>query len=940
MIKIKFKLLALALAVVASMAMSAFAQQLPQVPIDPAIRYGKLDNGLTYYIRHNENPKERAEFYIAQNVGAILENDDQDGLAHFLEHMAFNGTTNFPEKGIIEYFEMNGVRFGYNINAYTSLDETVYNLSNVPTTRAGVVDSALLVLHDWSSFIALEAEEIDAERGVILEEWRSGQGPERRMWKELNKLKYPGSQYAIRDVIGDTAVINNFKHQALRDFYHKWYRPDLQAILVVGDIDVDVIEQKIKTMFADIPRKENFGERPVYSINNNVEPIVAIVTDPESRYTQIGLEYSRDREPREVKLSQNGYLLHSINSLISIMLSNRFNEITQQADAPFVAAYGYYGSMVKAKDAFQLYAIAHEGRVTEALDAILIEAEKVKRFGFTNSELERAKTDMLKNIEKQYNERDNLKNNSLVREYVRHYLDDEPIPGIEWEYRTLQVMLPQISTDWVNQIAGSFVTDENMIVSIGAPDKEKTNLPTVEGVLAAIQTAKNTELTAREEEDMNKPLINNLPKAGKIKKTVQNASLGVTEWTLSNGIKVIIKPTTFKQDEILMTAYSEGGLSKINNINDLPSAAFATDIVSGNGLGNYSNIELQKILTGKIARVNPYIGNYEEGFSGNSSVADFETMMQLLYLYFTAPRKDDNAYKALMNMMRTSLSNVDKDPRKAFSDSIMLTLNGHHPRLILSNLTMLEKVNQDKAISIYKERFAVPADFTFVFVGNIDPNDKKTQNVISTYLGGLKTSKKKEKYDDRGIRRPDGKINNYFTQEMQVKKSSNFISYAAPMPYNLQNRTLMTAIGNILTMRYMESIREKEGGSYGVGVRGSLGKIPVEQATLIMQFDTDPEKQEKLMQIIHEEADKIVAKGPQADDLFKVKENLLKQYAEDIEENSWWRNTIALYYQYGINLPQDYKASVEALTRDNVQTTMRNLIRQNNVIEVVMSPAE
>lgn len=937
MITHKLKLISLCLLMFLTTGLFA---QLQTLPIDPTVRYGKLDNGLTYYIRHNENPKERAEFYIAQNVGSIMENDDQDGLAHFLEHMAFNGTKNFPGKQLIEYLESKGVRFGYNINAYTSLDETVYNLSNVPTDDEELVDKALLVLHDWSSFISLEGDEIDAERGVILEEWRSGQGPERRMWKETNRLKFPNSQYAVRDVIGDTAVIKNFDHKAIRDFYHRWYRPDLQAILVVGDVDVDVIENKIKELFSDIPRKENFGERPIYSIHDNEEPIVAIITDPEARYTTMYLEYKHPVMPGELKLSIEGYLVNTINSLMSIMMANRFTEITQQADAPFMAAYAMYGNLVKTQDAFRLITIPHDGRELEGFKALVAETEKVRRYGFTVSEFDRAKTDLLKSLEKTYNERENLKNNDLVREYVRHYLSNEPIPGIEFEYQTLKMLLPQLQVGMVNELASSYVTDNNILITVTGPDKVKATLPTAEQLVAVVRDVKNIEIKAPVEEDLNKPLIEKAPKAGKVKKISQNSELGVTEWSLSNGVKVIIKPTTFKQDEILMAAYSEGGLSKIDNVNDLPSAMFATTIVEGNGLGEFTNIDLQKILTGKIANVSPYIDSYEEGFTGNSSVVDFETLMQLTYLYFTAPRKDDNAYQAMINMYRTALANIANDPRKAFSDSVSMTLTSRNPRTILEGLSTIDKLSQDKAIAIYKERFANPADFTFVFVGNIDPNNKQTQEIIATYLGGLKTSKKTEKFTDRGIRRPAGKVNNHFAQDMQVKKASNLIVYSAEIPYNQTSRINMTAIGNVLNMRYLESIREKEGGSYGVGVRGSMNNIPTEQATLLMQFDTDPEKQAKLMGIIHAEVNEIVVNGPREDDLQKVKESMLNQHDIDLKENSWWRNIIELYYQDGINLPKEYKASVNALNKTSIQNTLKEVVKQGNVIEVVMTPTE
>ena len=909
------------------------------IPVDPKVRCGKLDNGLTYYIRANQKPKDRAEFFIAQNVGAILEMDNQNGLAHFLEHMAFNGTKNYPGKGIINYFESIGVKFGTNINAYTAQDETVYNLSDVPTTRDGIIDSALLVLHDWSSFITLDGKEIDDERGVIREEWRQGADPERRMWKESSKLKYPGSQYAKRDVIGDTAVINNFAHQTIRDYYKKWYRPDLQAILIVGDVDVDKVEAKIKALFADIPKKVNAGERPVYQIIDNAEPIVSIVRDKEAQMTQIELEYKHDVLPMEMKLSMNGYFLGVANTLISRMIGYRFEEITQQADAPFVEAEAYYGALVKSKDAFQLLAAPKEGKELEGLNAILLEGEKIKRFGFTNSELERAKTDFLKIMEKAYNERDNQKNNNLVREYVRNFLVQEVIPGIDWEYNTTKAVVPQLKLEMVNQLAKSYVTDSNLIVSITAPDKEAVKIPSKEAILSAAANAKKAELAAKAEESLNKPLIKVVPKAGKVVKVGQNKSLGTIEWTLSNGVKVIFKPTTFKKDEILLSAYSEGGLSKVK-VADLPSGMLAAGIVSNNGLGEYSSIDLGKILTGKIASVSPWIDGYKEGFKGNSSVSDFETMLQLVYLNFTAPRKDDNAFTAMMNGYKANLANSETDPRKAFSDSVNLVFTNHNPRTVLLGLKTIDLVSQDKALAIFKDRFAIPADFTFIFTGNIDPNNEAVKITICTYLGGLKTKNIVEKYTDNNIRKSLGKVNNYFKKEMKVKMASNLILYSGSMPYNLKNRTAVTAIGSILTIRYTESIREKEGGSYGVGVYGGLNKIPVNDAILYMQFDTDPAKQAKLMSIIHSEVAEIVANGPRADDLQKVKENMLKKYTEDVAENGWWKAAVERYYQDKINLVDDYKASIETLTSATIQATLKDIVSQGNVIEVVMSPAE
>lgn len=916
------------------------AQQMPPVPIDPQVRFGTLDNGLTYYIRHNQMPKDRAEFFIAQNVGAILEEDNQNGLAHFLEHMAFNGTKNFPGKLIIEYFESIGVRFGSNINAYTALDETVYNLSDVPTIREGIIDSALLVLHDWSSFILLEESEIDSERGVIREEWRTGAGADRRMWKNANFQKYPGSQYAKRDVIGDTAVINNFSYQTLRDFYHKWYRPDLQAIIIVGDVDVDQIEAKVKALFSNIPAPVDPAERTIFPIYDNVEPIYSAVRDREARFTRIELEYKHDKIPADIQESMAGYMVSVVNNIVSTVMGYRFEEITQRADAPFVAGFAQYGEIVKSKDAFQLIVVPKEGQELKGLKALLLEAEKFRRFGLTASEVERAKTDILNALENAYNDRNNQRNRVLAHQFVRHFLSQQHIPGIEWEFNTFKMLMPHISADAVNQMIAHYVRDENLIVSFMAPEKEEVVIPTREQVMEAIANVKLAEIEAPVEENFDNKLMSTTPRQGRVRRVSNNKSFGTTEWRLSNGVRVVFKPTDFKNDEILMSAFSWGGLSKVKDINDLVSANLATAIVANNGLGEHTRVQLNRVLTGKMATVTPSIAQHEEGFSGSSSVRDFETMLQLVYLYFTGTRKDDDAFASLMNMYRVSLGNIATDPRKSFSDTINLMLNNRHPRTTLLTLESLDKVSQDRALAIFRQRFALPADFTFVFTGNINPENPEVRQAILTYLGGLKSPKRKEQFTDNKIRRPRGLVNNHFRRQMEIGKSSNFILYSGHVPYTIENRLAVTAIGNILNMRYLESIREREGGTYGVGVRGLLAKIPVPEATIMMQFDTDVELQARLMKIIHEEIDEIVKNGPRADDLQKVKENFIKQYTQDQRENSWWSTMIVRYYQERLNFADDYLKAVDKLTAEKIQSVLQRIVNQGNVLEVVMKPAD
>ena len=922
--------------IVLALSFVAVAQQPQPLPIDSAVRVGKLENGLTYYIRHNEYPKQRAEFHIAQAVGAILEEDHQNGLAHFLEHMAFNGTEHFAGKGIIEYFESIGVNFGGNINAYTSLDETVYRLSEVPTTREGIIDSALLVMHDWACGLLLLEEEIDNERGVIREEWRTGMGASRRMWKHSNMLKYPGSQYAKRDVIGDTAVINNFEYDALRDYYKKWYGPDNQAIIVVGDIDVDKIEEKIKALWADVPARQNRGERPLYSVDDNETPIVAIVRDKEAQNTRVELEFKKGKLPKEFRGTDAAYVQAGMLDMICDMFNNRLQELAVDPNASFTGAGSYYGETVKEKDAFIAVYIAKQGQETQAYKDLLTQLEKVRRYGFTTSELERVKKEWLSHYEKAYNERATVRNIGRAQECIRHYLDGAPMPGEEWEYQMVQQLLPMISVDMLNQIAQQLVTDANLIISFQAP--VEAVLPTEAEAVELLAAVKNEEIEAPVEEAIRENLVEVAPKAGKIKKTKTNPQLGTTEWTLSNGIRVVIKPTEFKQDEILFSAFSKGGNSLVAT-EDLIPAALATDVISLSGIADMSMTDLQKALTGKNVSYSPAINANTESMEGASTVKDLETLLQLNYLYFTAPRRDEEAYAMLMSVLESQLANRDKNPKVAFSDSIQMMGSNNSPRTIIFNKEALKKANLDKSLEVYRARFANPADFVFTFVGNVNPEDAAFQAMVCTWLGGMKTTKKMEKVRDNGVRVPEGINKNYFTRKMETKTASNRIQYTSyDIPYTLANELNMEMIGRILSTRYLESIREREGGSYGVGCAGGLNVYPVPTAYLLMQFDTDPEKQTKLMSIIHEEVNTIIENGPLAKDLNKEKESMLKDFQEDLEKNSYWDTALYMYYMYGINYIADYQAAVENITAETVQYTLKQLVASGNMFEVVMLP--
>jgi zinc protease len=915
--------------------LTVFAQGLQPAPMDSAIRYGKLSNGLTYYIRHNEQPKQRAEFFIAQNVGAILEEDSQNGLAHFLEHMCFNGTKNYPGKNFLNGFESRGVKFGDNINAYTSLDETVYNLSEVPTTSEGLIDSSLLILHDWSNFVSLENSEIDQERGVIREEWRQGRTAARRVMQARNKVMMAGSQYAIRDVIGDTAVINNFNYDVLRAYYKKWYRPDLQAILVVGDVNVDQIEAKIKKLFSDIPAPVNPATRMYYTIPDNDKPIVGVFTDPELTSTLILMFWKKAGLPDDVRKSVQGYGLGRINSLITAMANERLSNIAQEPNSPFGSAGAAVTDLVRTTDAFLFQCSPVLGKEKEARERLLKEAEIIRRFGFTESELERAKTDELSYFEKAEKERNQQKNNRLVEEYVRNFTAAEPCPGIVWENEMVKQMMPAINLQIVNKIASSYMPDKNFVFTISGPEKAGLTYPTDNELQQEIAAAKAANYEAFKDSVSNDPLIAKMPKPGKVKKSVENKALGTIEWTLSNRIKVILKPTKFKDDEIKMSAWSDGGMSLVPQA-DLMSATLTTDVIKQSGLGTFNLTDLGKKLTGKIASVSPGIGNYDESMSGSSSVKDQETMLQLAYLYFTAPRKDENAFEQYMKQVNTYLENAASNPQKAYSDSLNLIMYGYNPRVQILNLETIKKVDLNTIQRIYKERFANPADFTFSFIGNIDIATFKP--LIEKYLGGLKTTNKFEKWKDNGLRIQKGLIRKDIVKPLKVSKTTNNIRYSAEMPLNMTNLVHMEAIASILDLRYTATIREKEGATYGVGLRGNVLNTPINLATLAIRYDTDPKLVEKMLGIIHSEIDTLMLIGPKPEDLNKVKLNMFKQYKEDVEDNSFWTYSINRFYKDKLNYPADYEKAVESMSIESIKETVKELLKPNNRIEILLQP--
>ena len=905
--------------VVGSVVLASAQQQpqLPPIPIDPNVRIGKLDNGLTYYIRHNELPEKRADFYIAQKVGSILEEENQRGLAHFLEHMCFNGTTNFPGKGIINWLETIGVRFGENLNAYTSIDETVYNINNVPVTRDGIVDSCLLILHDWANDLTLDPKEIDNERGVIHEEWRTGQGAMMRMYEQALPKAFEGSKYGHRLPIGTIEVIDNFPYQALRDYYEKWYRPDQQGIVVVGDIDVDKVEAKIKEIFSPIEMPANAAERVYEQVPDNKEPIITIAKDKEQPTTMIYIWHKHPATPNEAK-GQLSYLVQNyMLSMIESMLNARLEELRQGANPPFINAGSGNNDFLLAKtvEAFAGIAISKDDGIPTALATLIREIERARKFGFTASEYARAKADYLRGLESAYNERDKMKNNQYVQEYVRHFIDNEPIPGIETEYALMNQLAPNIPVEAINSILPQLIKDENIVINIFGPDKEGMVYPTEAEILDILNKTKAEEITAYVDKVSDEPLMKETPKAGKIVKT-EEGPFGSTALTLSNGVRVVVKNTDFKADEIRMRAFSPGGTSVFGTKEAL-QIKMLNAVAGLGGLGNFSNVDLEKVLAGKKASINASVSDLSEGLNGSCSPKDLETMLQLVYLSFTAPRMDNDAFESFKQRTKAALANQEADPSMALTDTLQREMYGNHPMAGRVKADMIDQTDYNRIMEMYKDRFKEAGDFTFLFVGNINLEEAKP--LIETYLGGLPTINRKENYQDIKLDIQKGTRKNLFEKQMETPKATVISIITGDCEYNLKNNLLMTMLSQTMSMVYLETVREKEGASYGVSAYGQLSRGTKDEAFFQIYFDTDPAKREKMEQIVMTELQKVANEGPRPEHLAKVKEFLLKKHIENVKENSYWLGQLNNYYWYNTDMNTNYEQLVNELTVEDVK---------------------
>ena len=929
----------LTLTLIAMLALSAtmFAQQAMPVPFDPNVRRGKLENGLTYYIRHNEKPAQRANFYIAQKVGSILEEDDQQGLAHFLEHMAFNGTKNFPGKGLLNYMEHNGVKFGENVNAWTSIEQTVYMLTNVPTTNMNLVDSCILILHDWSSFISLEGEEIDKERGVILEEMRQGQGAQMRIYEKMLPEIYPNSPYGHRLPIGTEEVVSGFKHDALRAYYHKWYRPDLQGIIIIGDVDVNEVENHLKSIFEDIPAPINPAERTRFQVADNAEPIVSICTDPEETNYNISLYYKHDIVPFEERGDVQYWLKGYIDQLVSTMYNNRMEELTQKANPPFIFGYGYYGTFFVSdtKDAWTGLAYAKDkDGIDEALTAIVAENKRMQQYGFTASEFERAKADLMKQIENQYDERDKQETSRYFYPILNHFLTNEPLLGIENEYMLLGQIMPMLPVEAINQYAKELIREDNIVITLTAPQKEGEVLPTKEELLALFNKAKEIEVEPYKETVSNEPLIATLPVKGAIEIKKHDDTFDATILTLKNGVKVIYKPTNFKDDEILMSAYSFGGYSVMDQ-SDPYTLQQLNELAGLGGLGNFSAIDLPKVLAGKKVHVSGNVNTFTENVSGSCSVKDLETMMQLIYLSFGTPRSDEEAYQSFITRTKAMLANIESNPDVAFSDNLIFALFDNHPLRKRMKAEDYDKVDYAKALKLYADRFKDANNFVFTFVGNIDP--ETFEPMVEQYIGALKTKKNDETWTANVPAITDKDVTSHYTKAMENPKVTCYMVYNGDMEFNRKNQLTMQVLSDVMDIVYTEKIREDEGGTYGVGVNASLNNRPKESFMFLIGFNTNKEMYEKLMGIAKAELQNMANQGPRPEDLKKVKEFLVKKHAEDLESNRYWMNCIQTQDSDGYNPMANYNEIINGISSDDV-ANMAKAVLNGYKKEVVQIP--
>ena len=915
------------------------------IPNDPAVRTGQLENGMKYYIRHNDKQKGLADFYIIHNVGAIQEDDNQQGLAHFLEHMAFNGTNNLPGKMLIEWCEKVGIKFGANLNAGTSWDYTQYLIKDVPVSRQGVVDTAMLILHDWSHFITLDHDEIDKERGVIQEELRTRDGASWRSTINLLKTLFKGTKYEHRNLIGHLDGLQSFTYDDIKSFYDKWYRPDYQAVVIVGDIDAEKVEAQVKSLMADIPAPAaDAATKEVIIVPDNKEPIVSIFEDPEMLESDISLFIKRPALPDYVRNTVQAEMLSLINSLGGTMANARLSEIAMKPNAPFTNAHIGNGGVgiCPTLDGLTVGVGTKDGELMKGFEAALVELERIRRHGFTEGEFERAKAQVLRREEQAYNNRNDRMNGQYVNRYLSAFRRNSAFPDAELEWKMDSAIIAQLPLVAINQTFASYITDHNNVVIVNAPKKEGVVNPTEAQILEAIAKVKGSEIAPYQDNTVKEPLIapNAKLKGSKVKKSGANATLGTTEWTLKNGVKVVVKPTTFKADEVQIQMVSQAGISCLSD-DDYNTGKYLSLITSQMGLSKFSATELRKQLSGKSASTAVAPDDYTTAVYGNGSPKDLETILQLLYLRFTDPRFNEDDFNTVLGQYISYVENITTNPDYVASSEQLKSIYGNNPRRQQISTEVLKSINFDRVAPIYRQLLSNAADFTVYIVGNVDLATLKP--LVEKYIGSLPAKKKKlTKRVDDGVRYATGEVINDFKAPMQQPKVSVCRFYTGDIEFNLENTVTATFLKDILRSRYTTSIREEKGGTYGVSVGCSVDPYYTPTYQFAIQFDTNETMADELSEIVVAEIKELAANGPKAEDLNKVREYLIKEWNNRLVQNGAWMSYIRHFYTYGedMNRVANYENIVKSMTGEKIAAMAAKILADNNMTYVVMRPAK
>ncbi len=919
----------------------ASAQQMPEIPVDSGVRIGKLDNGLTYYLRHNNNPEKKANFYIAQRVGSIQEDDSQQGLAHFLEHMAFNGSEHFPSGKMIEYLQTIGVQFGRSLNAYTSIDRTVYYIADVSTERQSALDSCVLVLRDWSSGITAEPAEIEKERDVIHNEYRMRNTPSQRMIERALPTLFQGSKYGYRMPIGKMEIVDNFKPEELIAYYKKWYRPDNQALVIVGDIDVDYTENLIKKLFSDIKVAPDAAKVVDEVVPDNEQAIYVAEKDKEQQYPVLMLSMKRDPIPAEMKKTMAYLVTDYLSSLTCSMLNSRFSEMAQQPDCPFVQAMvqdGNYLQLARTKEALMLIGVAKEGKEIETMQAVMREAKRVRDFGFTATEFARAKADYMSSLEKMYTNRDKMKNEQFANDYIENFLENDPIPSVEDLYQTMNMLVQQLPFEVVNQYAQQIINtdDKNLVAYQMEQEKDGKTYVAPEAMKKATEAVRAEKLTAWVDNVKEEPLMAQMPAKGKIVKETENKTLGYKELKLSNGARVILKKTDFKDDEVMFQAEAKGGMSLFGKEDNM-NLQLIEPAQMYSGLGNFSKSELDKALAGKNASVRLSVKEDRQYISGRSVPKDLETLFQLVYLTMTNINKDEKSMASFVNQMQMVLKNKSLNPQLVYQDSLESTKNCGNPLYRLPEVEDITKFDYDRALQMLKQLYGNGGQFTYTFVGNFD--EQTIRPLIEQYIASLPAGKAVKTKDVRTFFK--GNRDNRFEKKMETPQAQTTVIWKTDkMPYTLENKVLLSAASQVLTRVYLRTIREEESAAYNVGAHGEISTMgPTPVFFLTASAPTNPDKQkiaeDLMMKYINEAAKKIAD-----DDLNPVKEIMLKQADDANRENTHWMDVLTEWTAEGVDLQTNYAQTVKALTPQKVQKFISDILAAGNRVSVVMMPTK